>query len=195
MGIISLGNQRPSEIAVPPPSIAPPPDNPFNIAGVLSGDRTPPTYVYTQRREPAAGPSFLMAPWDNYDVEYELKTGWQDAPDPIRQSDFYAAGNKIKPWAHMPIVTEVAFGSIEAVMENTFHVGKLLGYWHRPMYQGQQHPSVLRSNIQEALPTTYGSMYEVSALHPLGGPVTPTGFGVAPVQSIYTDGQVDGYPY
>lgn len=190
MGIIALGNRNPSEVDTPPPSLAPPPNNPLNIAGILSGDRTPPLYVYTQRREPHMGPSYLMAPWDNYDVEYELRTGYQEAPDPIRQSEFYAAGNKVKPWAHMPIVTSIAWGSIEAVMQDRFQVGKLLGYVHRPMYAGRQHPSVVRSNIQEALPQTYGSMYSVPASQPMGGPVSATGFIPDPTSS-----SVDGYPY
>jgi hypothetical protein len=189
MAILSLGNQHPSEIDTPPPSLAPPPDNPWNVGGVLSGDRVPPTYVYTQRREPHMGPSYLMVPWDNFETMYDLHVYPQDAPDPVRQSDFYAAGNKIHPWAQMQIQTNLALGSIAAVMEDTFHIGKLLGYWHRPMYAGMQKPSIPRSNIQEPVPTTYGSLYEVRPHLPSGILETATGFA-QPVTEFN-----DGYPY
>ncbi len=130
-----------------------------------------------------------MAPWDNYDVFYDLDIAWQDAPDPIRQSNFYAAGNKVHPNARMPIVTNLAIGSIEAVSEQTFRVGKLLGYWYRPMYAGKQQPSMIRSNIQEAQPTTYGSQFQVTDTQGLGGAVSAGGFVLPTSESN------DGYPY
>jgi hypothetical protein len=190
MGWIRLGNINPSEVDTPPPSIASPPLTPDVVAGIIAnGRRTPPTYVYTQRREPHMGPSYLMAPWDNYDAFYDLNIGWHEAPDPIRQSDFYAEGNKIHPTAQMCIVTNLALGSIQAVDEPAFRIGKLLGYFYRPMFEGTQHPSVIRANIQEAIPSTYGSQYEVKGIQPMGGIVTPTGFTV-PLSS-----ERDGYPY
>lgn len=80
-------------------------------------------------------------------------------------------------------------------MEDTFHIGKLLGYLHVPMYAGGQHPSSIRSNIQEALPTTYGSLYEVRGVQPAGHEViTATGFGV-PMSTVTPEGSLDGYPY
>lgn len=172
---------RPKEVKNPPPSL----DHTLDV----NGPGVPPTYVYTQRREPHAGPSMLMAPWDNYEKMYDLNIPWQEAPDPIRQSDFWAAGHKIHPAAQMQIVTNLAIGSREAVMEDTFHIGKLLGYIHRPMYAGQQKPSVIRTNIQEAVPGTYGSMYEVQGVMPSGPVVTATGF------TLPTSEHNDGYPY
>ena len=191
MGILWLGNVHPSEIDEPPPSIAPPPITPGNMAGVLSGDRQPPLYVYTQRREPHMGPSYLAAPWDNYDRFYDLNIGWHEAPDPIRQSPFYSAGNKVHPTAQMPIVTNLSIGDWESVSEQTFRIGKLLGYIHRPMYAGMQQPSLIRANIQEAIPSTYGSQYEVRGIQPAGGIITATGFAVPQETSSSTD----GYPY
>src|SRR5216684_3007990 len=112
MAFFGLGKNHPQEIDTPPPSIAPPPDGPWNIGGVLSGNRTPPLYVYTQRREPDVGPSFMMAPDDSLGSLFsEEVIGWQDAPDPIRQSNFYTAGNKIHPGAQMRIQSNTAFGS------------------------------------------------------------------------------------
>lgn len=192
MAVLWLGNVHPSEVDEPPPSLAPPPNRPGDIAGVLSGDRTPPLYVYTQRREPHMGPSYLMAPWDNYDEFYDLNIGWHEAPDPIRQSPFYAAGNKVNPNARQIIVSNIAIGDKESISEQTFRIGKLIGYIHRPMYAGMQQPSLIRANIQEAIPSTYGSQYEVRGIQPAGGVVTATGFQVIPQQTSSMD---DGYPY
>lgn len=192
MAILWLGNVHPQEVDEPPPSIAPPPLTPGNIAGVLSQKRQPPLYVYTQRREPSIPPAYTMAPWDNYDAFYDLNIGWHEAPDPIRQSPFYSAGNKIHPDAQMPIVSNIAIGDKEAISERTFRIGKLLGYIHRPMYVGMQQPSLIRSNIQEAIPSTYGSQYEVRGIQPAGGVMTATGFTVQPQQ---TSSMEDGYPY
>jgi hypothetical protein len=180
----------PREELTPPPSIAPPPLYPGNIAGVLSGNRVPPLFVYTQRREPPAGPALTMAPDDSLGVHYsQLNIGWQEAPDPIRQSDFWASGNKCSPAAQMRIPSNTAIGSIEAVSEQTFRIGKLLGYMHRPMYAGTQQPWRSRVNIQEAIPTTYGSQFQIYDTQGLGGPATAAGF-VLP-----TSTSNDGYPY
>lgn len=190
MGVISLGKLHPQEVDTPPPSIAPPPLTPDRVAGVISGRHaTPPTFVYTQRREPMVGPSFTMAPDDNSQRFYDLDVAWQEAPDPIRQSDFWQAGNKVNPQARMNITSHLAIGSREAVDEQTFRIGKLLGYMKRPMYQGMQAPSMIRSNIMEAQPSTYGSQYMVENLQPSPGVVTATGFQI-PLSS-----PTDGYPY
>jgi len=190
MGILSLGGRNVANIDVPPPTIAPPPVGADRVGGVISTPRkTPPTFVYTQRREPHMGPSYLMAPWDNYETFYDLNVGWQEAPDPIRQSPFYAEGNKIHPWARMNIVSNIAIGSIEAVDDQTFHIGKLIGYLRTPTYQGKQLPSVIRANIEESLPSTYGSQYIVRGVQPATGAVSATGF------TEPTSSSTDGYPY
>lgn len=191
--MFKLGKQRPQETDVPPPAIAPPPLRMDTVGGVISGNRVaPPTYVYTQRREPHMGPSFLMAPDDNTQRQYDLNIGWHEAPDPIRQSDFYADGNKVHPDAQMRVTSHLAIGSIESVSEQQFRVGKLLGYFHRPMYQGRQQPSVIRANISPGHTTTYGSEYVVQGVQPAGGVQTAPGFSVPPLS---TSSSLDGYPY
>lgn len=172
---------RPSEVTEPPPSL----DRRLDY----NDPPVPLTYVYTQRREPTEGPRFLTAPDSQFQELLPLNIAWQEAPDPIRQSDYYDYGNKIHPDAQMRITSHLAIDSILAVMEDTFRVGKLLGYIHRPMYAGGQAPSMVRANIQEAIPTTYGSQYEIQGVVPTGGVVTAAGFAT-PVQSSY-----DGYPY
>lgn len=154
-----------------------------------SNPPVPLTYVYTERREPHTGPSYITAPDSQFYEVLDLPVAWQEAPDPIRQSDFWADGNKVHPQAHMPIPSNLAIGAKEAVMEDTFHIGKLLGYIHRPMYAGEQQPSVIRANIQEAVPSTYGSQYEVQGVQPAGQVTTATGLSEYPLPSI------DGDPY
>lgn len=172
---------RPSETATPPPSLDRRLDNTQPIA--------PLTYVYTQRREPTEGPHFLTAPDSQFQELLPLNIPWQEAPDPIRQSDFYADGNKIHPDAQMRITSHLAIMAKNAVMDDRFQIGKLLGYIHRPMYAGGQQPSVVRANIQEAIPTTYGSQYEVQGVVPTGNVVLATGMSYNPGPST------DGYPY
>lgn len=188
MGVISLGSLHPAEIDTPPPSIAPPPITASGIAGVITGGhRVPPTFVYVQRREPHMGPSYLMAPEDNSQCYYDLNIGWHEAPDPVRQSDFWAANRKINPQARMNVTSHIAIGSIEAVDEQQFRVGKLLGYFYKPMYAGMQQPSVMRSNIREAVPRTYGSQFQAGVPSQPAPSFTASGFDV--------QNSEDGYPY
>jgi hypothetical protein len=163
--------RRPREIAEPPPSL-----NTEIIEANSELQPAPLTYVFTQRREPQEGPQFLTAPDSQYQALLPLDIAWQEAPDPIRQSDYYDYGNKIHPDAQMPITSHLAIASWLAVMQDQFQVGKLLGYWHRPMFAGGQLPSIPRTNIQEAMPTTYGAMYEVQPTMQSPGVITPTGF-------------------
>lgn len=147
----------------------------------------PPAFVWTNRREPHAGISFDAAPDSQFQKLLPLNISWQEAPDPIRQSDFWASGNKIKPDARMRIVSHLAIGSREAVMENAFRVGKLMGYLQTPTYVGGQQASTPRTNIVEAQQTTLGSLYETM---PVPGDQTPY-YTSAGFDFSY----IDGYPY
>lgn len=173
---------RPKERVEPTaPLNAPEANSPF----VNPLPQAPPTYTYALRREPAEGPSFLTAPDSQYSAMQDLGIAWQEAPDPIRQSDFWADGQKIHPQAQMMVNSHLAIGYQESISEQTFRIGKLLGYFPRPMYAGQQKPSIPRSNIQEAQPTTYGSQYQIQEGMP-SGPVLASGMLI---------GGNDGYPY
>jgi len=181
MGLLDfLGLKAPER--TPPPAL-----DHSQMSGFPPG--VPPTYVFTERKEGIASgnPTTIAAPWDNYDIFYDLNIGWQDAPDPIRASDFYAAGNKIHPEAQMQIVTNLALGSYSSNSSGEFQVGKLRGYFFRPMYAGSQQPSVPRSNIQEGIPTTYGSQFQVPA-QPMAGSLSASGFALPPESN-------DGHPY
>jgi hypothetical protein len=153
--------------------------------------KTPPTFAYIQREERRSIPAFTAAPAAQYNVLLPELHSWQEAPDPIRQSDFWAAGNKIHAWAHMFIPSSLAIGVKESVMQDTFEIGKLLGYIHagRQQYAGAQQPSILRTNIEPAIPATYGSQYEVRGMSVPGNIMLATGM------SYQAEGYADGYPY
>jgi hypothetical protein len=148
------------------------------------GPDTPATYVNIQRDEFLSGPLRLTAPDSQFNELLDENICWQEAPDPIRQSDFWDAGNKVNPWAKQWISSHLTIPYQESIDEQTFHVGKLIGYIKKPMHAGGQFPSVIRANIQEPQATTYGSLYEVSPLVTTPGPAyTSTGFDVGGVDS------------
>lgn len=128
------------------------------------GPDTPLTYSYNRAENRLEGPLRLTAPDSQFSASLPLDIAWHEAPDPIRQSDFWAAGNKVNPGARMTITSQLAIPTKETIMEDQFHVGKLIGYFKKPMYAGGQQPSLIRANIREARPTTFGSLYEVSPL-------------------------------
>lgn len=150
--------------------------------------KVPPTYSYIEREEhhPGPTPSFTAAPASQWEKLLPNTQSWQEAPDPIRQSDFWAAGNKINAWARMWTPSHLAIGVKESVMQDTFEIGKLLGYIHagRQQYAGAQLPSIVRTNIEPAIPATYGSQYEVRGMSYPGSVQMATGMSYN-----------DGYPY
>ena len=148
------------------------------------GPDTPLTFVdtRTETHEPY-GPRRLTVPDSQFNRLLPENVAWQEAPDPLRQSDFWAHGNKIKPDAHMFIQSNLAIPYHESIDEQTFHIGKLIGYIHRPMHAGGQLPSNIRANIQEPSSTTYGSLYEVPRVTSAGPAYTSSGFEVYGVDS------------
>jgi hypothetical protein len=151
-------------------------------------EQLPRAVAYQTREENRVqGPSLRTAPDSQFQKLLPENIGWQEAPDPIRQSDFWADGNKIKPDARQRVTSHLSIDSFANWENSTFEIGKLIGYLRVPMHQGGQLPSVIRANIQEAQPITYGSLYEVSPPPTQSGPAyTSTGFTVS---------GLDGYPY
>lgn len=153
----------------------------------------PPTYAYTQRREPHVGAGFLASPDSQYNVYTDNTperlgvSGWQDAPDPLRQSNFWADGRKIHPHARMPRQSNLNIADILSHMSVVFSAGKLKQHQSVPQFAGTQLPSVQRYNIREGYSSTYGSLYEVD-------PATPPPVLVLASGMSYTQSQ-DGHPY
>jgi hypothetical protein len=147
----------------------------------------PITFVDTKREEQLDGPLRLTAPDSQFNEYLDEKVFWQESPSAIRQSDFWNAGNKWHPNARMPISSQLAIPYHETISEQTFVVGKLIGYLKAKTWQGGQQPSLIRANIQEPKQTTYGSLYEISPQVTMPGPAyTASGFDLT---------GIDGYPY
>lgn len=178
--------KRDTEVVTPPVSLQQKQD--------ANRPSIPPTYSYIQRREPHVGATFLAVPDDQYFHEFDNipsvlgVSAYQEAPDPLRQSKFWADGKKVKPWAHHPFVSKLNIAYITAISDQTFRVGRLPVDRNVPMYQGTQLPSVQRYNIQEGQSATFGSQYEVS-----GVPAPPSTLVLANGMS-YTQ-SLDGHPY
>lgn len=156
---------------------------------ILGPDQeAPPTFWYSEREEhhPQGYPRFNTEPEDSFNRLLPEPIGWQEAPDPIRQSDYWDWGEKIRPSAHMRI-TENTRLTEGLWSDEHFHIGKLLGYLYSEMHQGGQKPVDIRGNLQPADPTTFGSLYEVIPM------VTTPGAAYTSAGFDFT-GQ-DGYPY
>jgi hypothetical protein len=146
------------------------------------GPDTPLTFVHTSSENRLEGPLRLTVPDSQFQALLPEDVARNDLPDVIRQSDFWADGDKVKPDAHMRITSHLSIPYQETIDNQTFEIGKLIGYLRVRMFQKGQHPSVIRANIQEPAATTYGSLYEVSPTVPQPGPAyTPSGFQVAGV--------------
>lgn len=138
----------------------------------------PTPFAFVQRENRTEGPHFLTAPDSQFQELLPLNVAWQESPEPIHQSPFFAHGRKIKPNARQRITSHLALGAFGNWENVTFHIGKLVAYYKVPTYAGAQLPDVIRANIQPANPTTYGSIYEIpSPLVSMAGPAyTSSGF-------------------
>jgi len=153
--------------------------------------KAPPTFSFVARREPLVGPSFTAAPDSQFQNLLPQVQSYQEAPDPIRQSDYWNYNNKINPWPHQRITSHLAIGVKESVMQDRFEIGKLIGYIHagqRNQYAGGQLSSDLRTNIRPPVSATFGSMYQSSGLTNTARLITAKGFALTPED-------FSGYPF
>lgn len=156
----------------------------------------PPTYVYTQRRRPKPLVDRLFwglpasnqqnARWMPNTPETMRVSGWHDAPDPVRQSNFVAEGNKIHPFGGdiTPLHTALWKANI---MEDSFRVGKLREPLTKSMYAGTQLPSSPRQNISPGQAITLGSKFTVNPTPITNQPIV--------LASGFSGAGLDGYPY
>lgn len=126
----------------------------------------PASFAYTKTEEQQQRQNLFMPPAFETNALEMLSTSYQDAPDPIRQSDFYAAGNKIRPWAHNRVANAgyLAIAEIEGVADDEFKTGKLSseGYHVVPQYVLSQNPIDFLPLIPEGQYTTYGAQNELA---------------------------------
>lgn len=194
MGLPGLTPPRPSETRTPPPSLNQQLDANRPVA--------PPTYVYAQREELGTPQrEFWGTPEDNrgaghrQDVAPEILgvSGYQDAPDPVRQSVFFGAGNKAHPHAWIIRPSHLALWKALISRDSYGTAPKRFIPWNVQQFSGMQLPSDIRSNIDEGTPTTYGSLYSV------GAPPSPPGIGVPVMMPSgfvsTTTAAADGHPY
>lgn len=122
-----------------------------------------PGFAFTPKDEHEQRQNRTLPPAYDYNAPQELQTSYQDAPDPIRQSDFFANGNKIRPWAHVRVPSYLAISEIESVSDDEFLYGKISSFGHHivPQYHGGQNPIDFSPLIPEAEFTTYGAMNEL----------------------------------
>lgn len=155
-----LRNRRQAEgRRQPAPVLAPGPE------GDLSWfDEIPATFAYTpkdeheQRQFQFMPPAFETNALEQLDTSHQALGQSLDASNPP-DSDFYANGNKIRPWAHVRVPAYLAISEIEGVSLDEFQYGKLSSDRQAvPQFAGAQLPIDITPLIPEAEFTTFGAM-------------------------------------
>jgi hypothetical protein len=82
--------------------------------------------------------------------------------DPLPFSDFYANGNKIRPWGHRIMPSYLAIAEWEGVADDEFKSGKGSFMQHVPQYAGYQNPIDITPLIPEPQYTTYGALNQMA---------------------------------
>lgn len=142
------------------------PDEPAYLPGEWAGDIAP-GFAY-RRKAPHSQRFFRhVPPAFEYNALEEYASAHQgtgqslDNSNPI-DSDFYAEGNKIRPWAHVRVPAYLAIPEWESVSDDTFMGyggGKLAALGHVvPQMVGGQGTIDVSPLIPEAEFTTYGAM-------------------------------------
>ena len=124
----------------------------------------PPGFAYTVPPTVEQRENRTLPPAYDYTALQELPTAHQnlaeslDASNPP-DSNFYAAGQKIRPWAHIRVPAYLAISEIESVADDEFKTGKLaaLGLVV-PQQVGGQASIDISPLIPEAQYTTYGAL-------------------------------------
>lgn len=140
--------KRPSEPMYPP--------GPENWAHEL-----PPSFAFVSKDEHEQRQNRTLPPAYDYNERQDLDIAYQDAPDPIKQSDFYANGNKIRATANVRVPAYLAISEWESIADDDFEfkTGKLAAVGHLvPQYAGEQLPIDVSPLIPEAEYTTYGNL-------------------------------------
>lgn len=142
------------------------PGEPAYLPGGWEGD-LPPGFAYTVKPEVGQRQFRDLPPAYGYNDLDELPTAQQniaeslDASNPP-DSNFFAAGNKIRPWAHNRVPAYLAISEIESVSLDEFMShggGKLEALGHVvPQMVGGQNSIDISPLIPESQYTTYGAL-------------------------------------
>lgn len=124
----------------------------------------PPAFAYEHKDEQEQRANEFVPPAYDIDALEELPTAHQfigqslDASNPP-DSDLYAAGNKIRPWAHIRVPTYLAISEWEGGADDEFMVGKLAAQGMKvPQQIGGQATIDVSPLIPESDYTTYGAL-------------------------------------
>jgi len=130
----------------------------------LQGADLHPGFAYVTREEEQQRANFLVPPAYDIDALEELPTAHQfmaeslDLSNPP-DSNLYAAGNKIRPWAHIRVPTYLAISEWEGGADDEFLTGKLAAQGMKvPQQIGGQTSIDVSPLIPEAEFTTYGAL-------------------------------------
>jgi hypothetical protein len=121
-----------------------------------------PGFAYTRPPTVEQRQNRTLPPAYDYNAPQELPTSYQEAPDPLKFSDFYPNGNKIRPWAHVRVPAYLAISEWESIADDTFKSGKLAALGHVvPQFYGLQNPIDFQPLIPESEYTTYGATHAI----------------------------------
>lgn len=115
------------------------------------------------RREPRTNEVFYP---ENVNERVPLNIYPQQAPDPVRDSDFWAEGKPFShAWAHRTIFTSTNIAGILSIDAWTGEVQRIAKYVRSNIVRtplGVQHAFVERVNIDRAASAPYGSMFSLA---------------------------------
>ena len=118
-----------------------------------------PGFAYQIREEQNQRENYFMPPAFDPNELVELPTSWKPDSelDPIPQSNFFAEGNKIRPWAHVRVPSYIAIPEWETPTDDEFREGKIVMGQLVAQHTGGQQPIGISPLIPEVEYTTYGT--------------------------------------
>jgi len=158
LGLIHMGRLRRQREGRRPQEPVYPPN--------LAGEELPPSFAFHGRQEQQQRANFFEPPWYDIDALYELPTAHGflaeslDASNPP-DSNKYAEGNKIRPWAHVRVPTYLAISEWEGGANDEFLHGKIAAAnpgGHIVQQIGGQNTIDVSPLVPEAEWTTYGAL-------------------------------------
>jgi hypothetical protein len=130
----------------------------------LEGADIHPGFAYKHKDEQEQRANFFVPPAYDIDALEELPTAHQfmaeslDASN-VPDSNLFAAGNKIRPWAHIRVPTYLAISDWEGGADDEFKTGKIAAQGMKiPQQIGGQNTIDVSPLIPEAEYTTYGAI-------------------------------------
>lgn len=119
----------------------------------------PPTFAYVT---PPRGVGHPVFQGENVNVRLQERIAPQGAPDPVRQSNFYADGKPaVMAMSMQQVALSFNIAGRQAVMEDLFMAGKYPTGFQDGITRGRQLPFNTRSNIERPTSQPFGDQYAV----------------------------------